>query len=144
MLRESYESFDSLVKSAMNIMSPHANEDHYDDRDHNRRPIEKDVEKRDVDIELLTLMSEGLLTENEIEEIQFRRKMVVRGGKKVRKKVCGPGYRLVDGKCKKQSAREKLARKLAAKKAARKRKGRKSAISRNRRKSMRKRRAFGL
>ena len=144
MLRESYESFDSLVKSAMSIMSPHANEDHYDDRDHNRRPIEKDVEKRDVDIELLTLMSEGLLTENEIEEIQFRRKMVVRGGKKVRKKVCGPGYRLVDGKCKKQSAREKLARKLAAKKAARKRKGRKSAISRSRQRSLRKRRAFGL
>ena len=85
MLRESYESFDSLVKSAMNIISPHANEDHYDDRDHNRRPIEKDVEKRDLDIELLTLMSEGLITENEVEEIRLRRKMVVRGGKKSKK-----------------------------------------------------------
>ena len=106
----------------MNILSPNRNEDHYDDRDHNRRPIEKDVEKRDLDIELLTLMSEGLITENEVEEIRLRRKMVVRGGKKVRKKVCGPGFRLVDGKCKRQSAREKRARKLAAKKAARKRK----------------------
>jgi len=144
MLRESYESFDSLVKSAMNIISPHANEDHYDNRDHNRRPIEKDVEKRDLDIELLTLMSEGLITENEVEEIRLRRKMVVRGGKKVRKKVCGPGFRLVDGKCKRQSAREKLARKLAAKKAAKKRKGRKSAISRSRQRSLRKRRALGL
>ena len=97
MHRESYESFNSLTKSVMNILSPNRNEDHYDDRDHNRRPIEKDVEKRDLDIELLTLMSEGLITENEVEEIRLRRKMVVRGGKKVRKKVCGPGFRLVDG-----------------------------------------------
>ena len=69
MHRESYESFNSLTKSVMNILSPNRNEDHYDDRDHNRRPIEKDVEKRDLDIELLTLMSEGLITENEVEEI---------------------------------------------------------------------------
>ena len=73
----------------MNILSPSRNEDHYDDRDHNRRPIEKDVEKRDLDIELLTLMSEGLITENEVEERRLRRTCSQKGcKKKKRSKVC--------------------------------------------------------
>ena len=33
MHRESYESFNSLTKSVMNILSPNRNEDHYDDGD---------------------------------------------------------------------------------------------------------------
>ena len=67
-------------------------------------------------------------------------KMVVRGGKKMRKKVTDKaGYKIVGGKEVKMDAKEKLARKKAAKVAARKRKSKGASIAKKRAISMKKR-----
>ena len=72
-------------------------------------------------------------------ELNEKTKRVVRGGKKIRKKVCKPGYKAVDGKCVKMGSQEKKARSKGSKKAAKKKKGQKAAIARKRSKSMKKR-----
>jgi hypothetical protein len=136
MIRESYSSFDSLIQAALGVMGQNT-EHHYGEKE--KKDPQAMNYKVDRDHQII-MMSEDA----DLEEITAKRRFVVRGGKKVRKKICGPGFRLVGGKCKKQTAREKLARKLAAKKAARRRKGKNPAIARRRKRSMTKRRSFGL
>ncbi len=67
-------------------------------------------------------------------------KMVVRGGKKMRKKVTDKkGFKMVGGKEVKMGAKEMMARKKAAKVAARKRKSKGAQIAKKRAISMKKR-----
>ena len=67
-------------------------------------------------------------------------KMVVRGGKKMRKKVTDKkGYKMVGGKEVKMDAKEKMARAKAGKVAARKRKSKGAQIAKKRAMSMKKR-----
>jgi len=67
-------------------------------------------------------------------------KMVVRGGKKMRKKVTDKkGFKMVGGKEVKMGAKEMMARKKAAKVAARKRKSKGASIAKKRAISMKKR-----
>ena len=136
MIRESYSSFDSLIQAALGVMGQNT-EDHYGEKE--KKDPQAMNYKVDRDHQII-MMSEDA----DLEEITVKRRFGVRGGKKIRKKICGPGFRLVGGKCKKHTAREKLARKLAAKKAARRRKGKNPAIARRRKRSLRKRRSFGL
>jgi len=73
------------------------------------------------------------------EYITEKTKRVVRGGKIVRKKICKDGYVLKDGRCVKQTAKDKLIRKKASKKMVRKKKGKSQAATiRKRKKSMKK------
>ncbi len=70
----------------------------------------------------------------------MKTKIVVRGGKKIRKKVTDKaGYKMVGGKEVKMGAKERMARKKAAKISARKRKGQSAAIAKKRARSMAKR-----
>jgi len=79
--------------------------------------------------EMISRWSEGIKT-----------KMVVRGGKKMRKKVTDKkGYKMVGGKEVKMDAKEKMARAKAAKVAARKRKSKGAQIAKKRAMSMKKR-----
>lgn len=71
-------------------------------------------------------------------------KRVVRNKKLVKKKVCRPGYKLVNGKCVRMDASEKRNRKKSAKKASRKRRASKSRSTRKRQKSLAKRRRMNL
>ena len=72
-------------------------------------------------------------------ELNEKIKRVVRGGKKVKKKICKPGYKSDDdGKCVKMSSQEKKSRSKGAKKGAKKKKGQKASIARKRAKSMKK------
>ena len=67
-------------------------------------------------------------------------KMVVRGGKKMRKKVTDKkGFKMVGGKEVKMGAKEMMARKKAAKVSARKRKSNGAQIAKKRAISMKKR-----
>lgn len=70
---------------------------------------------------------------------RVRKKKVVRGGKIIKKNVSSKkGYKIVGGKEKKMSSKEKRSRKLAQRKGARKRKSKMSAIKRKRKISNRK------
>jgi len=71
-------------------------------------------------------------------ELNEKTKRVVRGGKKVKKKVCKPGFKSVDDKCVKMSSQEKKARSKGSKKGAKKKKSQGAAIARARKKSMKK------
>ena len=74
----------------------------------------------------------------------LKKKIVYRGGKKIiLKKTNKKGYKVVDGKEVKMSAKEKLNRKKAAKKAARKRKSGSAAAAKKRARTMKKRRSAG-
>ncbi len=77
-----------------------------------------------------------------ITEIKFKR--VVRKGKLVRKAICPPGFKVVKGKCKKQTATEIRKRSRSTKKAQRKihASGKGAKLIRKRAKSMRKRGAL--
>lgn len=79
-----------------------------------------------------------------IAEVRAIKKKVIRGGKKIRKKECPPGFRLVDGNCVKQKAGEKRKRKKGAKRAVRKKKVRLAQIIKKRGRSLRRRKAAGL
>ena len=84
------------------------------------------------------------ISEDDFEEA-IKRKVVVRGGKKIRKKVTTKaGYRMSGGKQVRMSAAEKRKRAKGAKKAARKRKGRMAGILRKRKKSLRKRKSLNM
>jgi len=76
----------------------------------------------------------------EISEVQ--KKVVIRGGKKVRKVVCKPGYKAQGNKCVKMKGAERLRKKKAAIKSARKRKSKGAQIAKKRARSMKKRKAF--
>ena len=79
--------------------------------------------------EIISRWSEAVKTE-----------MVVRGGKKMRKKVTDKkGFKMVGGKEVKMGAKEMMARKKAAKVAARKRKSKGASIAKKRAISMKKR-----
>ncbi|MDP7368524.1 MAG: hypothetical protein QGH83_14855 [Candidatus Pacebacteria bacterium] len=70
----------------------------------------------------------------------LKKKIVFRGGKRmVLKKTDKKGYKVVDGKEVKMSAKEKMNRKKAAKKGAMKRKSGSAAAAKKRAKSMKKR-----
>lgn len=70
---------------------------------------------------------------------EVKKKLVVRGGKKVKIGVKKPGYKIVDGKYVKMSGQEKLIKKKAGKKAAKKRKAKQASISRKQKRSTDKR-----
>lgn len=102
-------------------------------------------------IDFLSMIDLDSLDENQIEKVDEiiaimqddealneRTERVVRGGKKVRRKVCKSGYKAVDGKCVKQSSKERRTRSKAAKKSARKKTDKKST-QRKRQRSIRKR-----
>jgi len=73
----------------------------------------------------------------------LKKKIVFRGGKKmVLKKTDKKGYKVVDGKEVKMSAKEKMNRKKAAKKGAMKRKSGAAAAAKKRAKSMKKRKGM--
>ena len=79
---------------------------------------------------------------NELDEA-VRKKVVIRGGKRVRKNTLSQaekdaGYKIVDGKKVKMSAMERLKRKKAAKKGARKAKGKRSLANAKRLRSIKK------
>lgn len=76
------------------------------------------------------------------EEMSEATKIVVRNGKKVKKLICPPGFKSVNGKCKKMSAQELRTRAKAAILAARKRKGKMAQILKKRRKSLQIRKAL--
>ena len=95
--------------------------------------------------DVFTLMEEDELFNDRVCPIlneRFIRK--VRGKKIVRKKVCRPGYKAVDGSCKKIKQSEKRKRGKGAKRASRKKKGKKMAINRARKKSMKVRKRANL
>lgn len=69
---------------------------------------------------------------------------VVRKGKRVRRKKRRKGFKVVGGKYKKMSAREKTKRKIAARKSAKKRKAKKAQSNRKRKISMRRRKSMGI
>jgi hypothetical protein len=74
----------------------------------------------------------------------LKKKVVFRGGKRmVLKKTDKKGYKVVDGKEVKMSAKEKINRKKAAKKAAIKRKSGSAAAAKKRARSMKKRKSAG-
>ena len=78
--------------------------------------------------EMISRWSEGI-----------KSKMVVRGGKKMRKKVTDKkGYKMVGGKEVKMDAKEKMKRKKGAKIAARKAKSKKGVAAKKRLKSLKK------
>ena len=73
----------------------------------------------------------------------LKKKIVFRGGKRmVLKKTDKKGYKVVDGKEIKISAKEKMNRKKAAKKGAMKRKSGSAAAAKKRAKSMKKRKGM--
>lgn len=87
------------------------------------------------------------LTEEELQEIAFKRVNRVRG-RKVQRRVKTAGRRgfKIDtsGKAVRQSASERLKRKRGAIKAARKRRGKRSVIQRKRLRSLQKRKSAGI
>ena len=90
------------------------------------------------------MSEEEHINEGDFEEA-IKRKVVVRGGKKIRKKVTTKsGYRMAGGKQVRMSASEKRKRAKGAKKAARKRRGRMAGILRKRKKSLRKRKSLNM
>lgn len=76
-----------------------------------------------------------------LEEVAVRRKRVVRHARVIRKRTCAPGFRLVNGRCVRQSARERLNRKRGAIRGDRKSKAQRI---RSRRRSLRVRRRSHL
>jgi len=73
----------------------------------------------------------------------LKRKIVFRAGKKIiLKKTDKKGYKVVDGKEVKMSAKEKMNRKKAAKKGAMKRKSGSAAAAKKRARSMKKRKGM--
>lgn len=75
-----------------------------------------------------------------LNEVKFER--VVRAGKVVRKLMCAPGFKAVDGRCVKMSPQELLKRRKAAKKTQRKLRaqaGKREKMLKKRAKSLKKR-----
>lgn len=70
----------------------------------------------------------------ELSEVRFIKKRVIRGGKVVKKKKCPKGYRLIGNACIRQKARERIRRKRAGRISARKSK---AARKRNLKRSFR-------
>lgn len=90
------------------------------------------IEKLD---EIIELMEEDEFLSEQVGKV----KRVVRGGKKIRRRICKSGYKLVDGKCKKMSQSERRKRSIASKRGSRKKRGKKREIARRRNISMRRR-----
>ena len=78
---------------------------------------------------------------NDIFEVTVRRVRSVRKGRVVRRKTCAPGYKLVNGRCVRQSAAERMRRRRGAIKGNRRNK---SIRRRNQRRGMRLRKRMGL
>ncbi len=89
---------------------------------------------------------DDLAVDNEIDEVKATKKIVVRGGRKVIKMSCPPGFKF-DPKvkaCIKLSAAQQRTASKAAIKGARKRKGKGAAAAKARAKSLKKRAALGI
>lgn len=78
------------------------------------------------------------------ELLEFKRKRVIRKGKKKLKIICPKGMKVVGGKCVKQKAAERAKRKRASKRGAVKAKSKKARTARKRLKSLKKRKRFGF
>lgn len=75
----------------------------------------------------------------------IKRKRVIRGGKKVTKRVTDrEGYKMIDGKEVRMSAQERRKRKKGARRSSKKRIVKKNQISRKRNKSLKRRKSMGL
>lgn len=81
---------------------------------------------------------------SELNSLDEAFKKIIRNKKMIRRKVCRPGFKLVDGRCKKMSSTERITRRKSAKKASRKRRSSKAKANRNRKKSLLKRKRMGL
>lgn len=90
---------------------------------------EQQLETLDTALDILE--EDGVLTE------RFER--VVRGGKKVKRRVCRPGYKAKGGKCVKMKASEQRRREKGAKRGSRKKRSKKSSIERSRKRSLKRR-----
>jgi hypothetical protein len=73
-----------------------------------------------------------------LDEVKAEKTKVVRGGEKIIKWQCPPGYKKVGKVCKKITGSEKMKKKRAAIKAARSRKGKEKAAARKRKISVKK------
>jgi hypothetical protein len=73
-----------------------------------------------------------------------RRKVVVRGGKRVKKFVADKGQKMVGGKAVKMGAAERVKRGRGARKAAIKRKSKQTRINKKTAKSNKRRKQYGL
>jgi ribosomal protein L16 Arg81 hydroxylase len=78
-----------------------------------------------------------ILEEDDILTERFER--VVRGGKKVKRRVCRSGYKAKDGKCVTMKSSEKRRRSKGAKRGSRKKRSQKSSIERSRKRSLKRR-----
>ncbi len=86
---------------------------------------------------------QGVDDEELLEEGRTK-KVMVRGGKKVKKWRADKGQKIVGGKAVRMKAAEKIKRKRGAKKAVIKKKGKQARITKKRNKSMKKRARLGL
>jgi hypothetical protein len=87
----------------------------------------------------------GGVSDEAIEEARAKRIVSYRGGKRKRRKVCPPGFKLVDGKyCKRMGAGQRRKLSIIRKRQSRKMKGKRHAINRKRMRTMAKRRRAGL
>ena len=78
------------------------------------------------------------------ERANSKSKSVVQKGRSGTKQVCPPGFKMVDGKCVRMSADERVGKERAAVKGARARKGESKAIARKRERSLHKRNNMGM
>ena len=83
--------------------------------------------------------------DGELDEAAAKRKILFRKGKRVVKKKCPKGFKIVNGtRCKRITGAEKITKSRAAKKAARKRKSKTAQSNRRRAQTNRRRRSAGL
>ena len=95
----------------------------------------------DEDIDEMYEWDEEPIEEDDADELteSLKRKVVVRKGKRIRKKVSTkPGYKVINGKEVRMKPGEIRRRKKAQRKGARLRKGKKASANRKRKQSMRK------
>lgn len=86
----------------------------------------------------------GDFFENDMSEAMYKR--VIRGGKKIKKLVCGPGRKALNGRCIPLTATEKQHRRAGVRKSKGKRRiaARKTSTLKKRKKSLKKRARLGL
>lgn len=106
----------------------------------------KKMTGKDCSDKLKTSSQECLLTDQESDDCcdEVKLKRVIRKGKIVKKAVCPPGTKFLNGRCVKILGREKINRKKAGKKTARKVRAKASLIKRKRAKSLKKRKRIGF
>lgn len=77
--------------------------------------------------------------EEEKEIVEAERRVVIRGGKKIKKLICPDGFKALQGRCVKMDPTEIITRKRSQKKGARKRKKSQQRALLKRTRSLRKR-----